>query len=89
MVDLEAIAAQIRADVAKIDKTQTNYEKIISMSPEELADAMLPLASGEAIKIPFCTDKPECNKLLDTEGSIPESMCKKCLMNWLQQEVKN
>ena len=38
MVDLEVIAAQIREDVLKMDKKQTNYEKITSIGIDEMAE---------------------------------------------------
>lgn len=81
MVDLEAIAAKVREDVAKIDKKQTNYEKIISMGIDELVDWMFELNIESCEQIPFCKNYKKC-----MEGDyLPETiMCKKCLKEWLQ-----
>ena len=39
------------------------------------------------LHIPFCTEKPECIKLLDT-GVIPDEACVACMMRWLQQPAE-
>ena len=85
MVDLEAIAAKVRENVAKIDKVQTNYEKIISMEIEELVDWMFELNIDSCEKIPFCKNCDKCKE----DGYTPDSsMCKDCLKEWLQQKNK-
>ena len=84
MVDLEAIAAKVREDVAKLEKVQTNYEKIISMGIEELADWMFELNIDNCQQIPFCKSYKKCEEDLGQE----EDMCKECLKEWLQQEAR-
>ena len=64
----------------------TNAEKIRATSDEELAAVIVLEPMGE--KIPFCQNKPECDKLLDEDRDIPEEMCAKCMLDWLKQEVK-
>lgn len=85
MVDLEAIAAQIREDIAKLDKKQTNYERIISMKIDELVDWMFDLNIDSCEQISFCKNYKKCTE----DDYLPDkNMCKECLKEWLQQEVK-
>ena len=72
-------------DYLKSKKKQTNGDLIRSMSDEALADAMLEVESSSE-KIPFCKNSNRCDEIMDTGESIPDSMCKQCLMEWLERE---
>lgn len=54
-------------------KPQTNYDRIISMKPEELAIAICTDFGG----IPWCKNIPECQ----------DSLCVGCVVKWLKQEA--
>lgn len=55
-------------------KPQTNYDRIISMKPEELAIAICTDFGG----IPWCKNIPECQ----------DTLCVGCVVKWLKQEAK-
>lgn len=74
----------IRADVEKMNKKRTNYEKIVSMGIDELADWMFDINIDNCEQILFCKNYKKCT---EDDYSPDDSMCKKCLMNWLQQEA--
>ena len=65
----------------------SNVDRIRSMSCEELAELFYLLINLED-KIKFCKNKTECEYILDAGKTIPDSMCKKCLVQWLQSEVE-
>lgn len=65
---------------------QTNADRIRSMTDEELAQILVSEPIAETI--PFCQNKPECERLLETASGIPESMCVECALDWLQQPVE-
>lgn len=88
MVDLEAIAAKVREDVANLDKKQTNYEKIISMGIEELVEWMFELNIDDCEQILFCKSYKKCEEALGQKENTPDGMCKECLKEWLQQEAR-
>lgn len=66
---------------------KTNAGRIHSMSYEELAELFYSLINLED-KIKFCKNKTECEDILDAGKTIPDSMCKKCLVEWLRSEVE-
>lgn len=66
---------------------KTNADRIREMSDEELADAMYK-ANNLGEMIPFCKNSNRCTDILDRGEVIPDSMCKQCLMEWLQSEVE-
>ena len=63
---------------------QTNADRIRAMSDEELADAILETCLREGM--PFCKNKLQCSQILDNGKTIPDEMCKQCLIEWLQSE---
>lgn len=69
-------------------KVKTNADRIRAMSDEELVDYLMQFTDLDC-RIGFCLNLPECEKLLDTEDGIPRSMCKKCLLKWLQQPAED
>lgn len=71
MVDLEAIAAKVREDVANLDKKKTNYEKIISMEIGELAE--------------FLESYFKCENNCPVDSSKCYEECVEHILDWLQQ----
>ena len=68
-------------------KKKTNADRIKSMPIEELAELFYSLINLED-EIKFCKNKMECEDILDAGKTIPDKMCKKCLVEWLQSEVE-
>ena len=64
----------------------TNADRIRSMTDGELAQILVSEPIAETI--PFCQNKPECERLLETASGIPESMCAVCALDWLQKPVE-
>ena len=62
---------------------KTHYDRIRSMSIDELAEYMYHYWDA-----PFCKNKPQCAQLLDAPGGIPEESCIQCARKWLMQEVE-
>lgn len=75
---------EIRASARQ--KKPTNADRIRSMTDEELAQILVSEPIAETI--PFCQNKPECERLLETESGVPESMCAVCALDWLQKPVE-
>lgn len=65
----------------------TNADRIRYMSIEELAELLYSFHNLED-KVKFCKNKEECTDAFDDGKDIPDSMCKKCLVEWLQSEVE-
>ena len=72
----------------------TNYEKIRRMSQEEMSDFLFEIGGRFEIEegLEFCVQaKPEkrkrCLYLLQKGLYVPESMCKRCLTDWLNREA--
>ena len=61
----------------------TRADCICAMSDEELAKLLY-----NADSIGWCTNRPECYALLDTEEGVPEENCLQCLVEWLRQPAK-
>ena len=80
----EAVAAWNRRAQPE-NKPLTNSDRFRRMSDEEIAKILVSDLIGE--KIPFCKNKPECDKILDSGECIPESMCVECALDWLKKEV--
>lgn len=61
-------------------KKQTHYDRLVSMMPEDLADAIVRM---QYRKGDFCPPNHSQNNLwcLETDG------CRSCWLNWLRQEV--
>lgn len=68
-------------------KVVTNADKIRAMSDEWLANYLIQFTDLDC-RIGFCQNLPKCDALLETEDGIPLSMCKKCLLDWLQQPAE-
>lgn len=66
---------------------RTNADRIRSMSDEELEELFYSFHNLED-KVQFCKNKTECDEILDDGKEIPDNMCKKCLVEWLQEEVE-
>lgn len=66
----------------KNDPERTNYYRIVSMSPDELARFLYTELGCESI-IPFCQNKPQCDQDLEQDKLIPEERCISCLEDWL------
>ena len=68
-------------------KSMTNADRIHSMNIEETAELLYSFHNLED-KVKFCKNKTECEDILDAGKTIPDSMCKKCLVEWLRSEVE-
>lgn len=66
----------------------TNADRIRSMNDEELADAMIMLDVRSGKEIPFCINHKKCTDMLDAGETIPDEMCRQCLIGWLRKEEK-
>lgn len=62
----------------------SNADRIRSMTDEELAAALYQMSDGDV----YCTNKPECGKMLNTDDGIPDEWCAQCLLNWLRKLVE-
>lgn len=71
----------------EVDYQPTNADRIHSMSDEELAELFYSFQNLED-KVQFCKNKTERDEILDDGKEIPDNMCKKCLVEWLQSEVE-
>ena len=67
-------------------ETKTRIDCICSMSVEEMADKIL--ASAISTTIDFCQEFSECHDLNEKGEEIPDEMCKKCLVKWLNSLVE-
>lgn len=67
-------------------KGMTNYERIKSMSVEEVAHVLL---RWEDLRMPYyCQNLPECDADLENDVLIPEDRCAICVKKWLMEEEK-
>ena len=64
-------------------RTPTNGDKIRAASDEEIAEFIVNDYLDN--KSHFCKSKPECNAILDSDGTITNEMCRKCGIEWLRQ----
>lgn len=65
-------------------KPMTNGDRIRGMTDEELCDLLWEAHNGTWFS-PYCQSKREC---WEKAPGIPDEWCKKCLLEWLQQPVK-
>jgi hypothetical protein len=81
------VEAVLNYEAEKCPYKKTNADRIRSMSDEELAAALHQMLDGDV----YCTNKPECGEMLNTEDGIPDEWCAQCLLNWLRKpaEVEN
>ena len=63
--------------------TPTIGDRIRAVSDEEMAEFIL--ANDLDDEIHFCKSTPECNAIMDSGGTIPDEMCRKCCIDWLHQ----
>ena len=63
--------------------TPTIGDKIRAASDEEIAEFIVNDYLDN--KSHFCKSKPECNAILDSDGTITNEMCKKCGIEWLRR----
>ena len=66
-------------------ESTSNGDKIRSMKDEELAQFLVAIQDLDS-SIPYCQNKPECERLLD-EGEITQDMCTACMIQWIRQEA--
>ena len=78
---------ELLSELSAALKPKTNADRIRSMTDEELAAALLRMLDGDM----YCTNRPECGAMLDTDDGIPDEWCAQCLLNWLRKpaEEKN
>lgn len=69
-------------------KRATQSDRIRAMSDEELAELFYSFNNLED-KVKFCKNNDICTDILEDGKEIPDSMCKKCLVEWLQSEVES
>ena len=69
--------------VPKPEFTQTNANRIRSMTDEELARVLY-----NGIDAEYCSNDPACGAMLDEPGGIPEERCIACALKWLQQPAE-
>lgn len=62
-----------------------NIRKIIE-TDDGLADFLI--EHGLSVRIDFCKNKPECSDLMDCEKTVPDEMCRQCLINCLKEDLK-
>ena len=62
----------------------TMADKIRAMSDEDLTDMIYDLNMEGT----FCTNRKECEELLNNDG-ITDEMCKKCLLEYLRKPVED
>lgn len=75
---------ELLSELSAALKPKTNADRIRSMTDEELAAALLRMLDGDM----YCTNRPECGGMLDTDDGIPCEWCAQCLLNWLRQTAK-
>lgn len=67
-----------------IGPIETKADRIRSMADEELATALYSMLDGDM----YCTNKPECGKMLETDDGIPDEWCTQCLLKWLRKPAE-
>lgn len=63
----------------------TRLDRLISMTPEQLADLIMDLGVDNDIE--FCPNTKECGDKVDADIEIPDDDCKQCLIKWLQEDI--
>ena len=84
--EIEDVINKTWDDIENEKKSQTRIDRIRSMSVEEMADKIL--ASEISTTIDFCQEFSECQDLNEKGEEIPDEMCKKCLVKWLNSPVE-
>ncbi len=75
---------QLLNELDSAHNLQSNADRIRSMTDEELAANLLRMLDGDV----YCTNRPECGAMLDTDDGIPDEWCAQCLLNWLRKPVE-
>lgn len=75
---------ELLSELSAALKPKTNADRIRSMTDEELAAALLRMLDGDV----YCTNRPECGAMLDTDDGIPCEWCAQCLLAWLRKPVE-
>ena len=60
----------------------TRGDKFRSMTDDQIVDAAFDSEIDDCID--FCQNLPECD---NPDGTIPEERCKKCMLEWLQEDL--
>lgn len=68
----------------EFNKKKSRGDKIRSMTDEEIADGIFEYGNNMLEKLPFCKGIPECGKIVEDWEEVPQSMCRECLMEWIQ-----
>lgn len=88
----DAVRAWNNRESVKADVTgtnvgyKTNYDRIRSMSIEELANAIYGMDEPPKFALPFCGNSDRCIDAIDSDEGVPDEMCRQCLMDWLNAE---
>lgn len=61
----------------------TRGDKFRIMTDEKIVDAAFDAGIDDYID--FCQNRPECDNQV---GTIPDEWCKKCMLEWLQEDVQ-
>ena len=67
-----------------INPILTNADRIRSMSDADLAAFLQSILDGDT----YCTNKPKCGEMLNTEDGIPDEWCAQCLLAWLRKPTE-
>ena len=67
-----------------INPILTNADRIRSMSDADLAAFLQSILDGDT----YCTNKPQCGEMLNTDDGIPVEWCAQCLLAWLRKPVE-
>lgn len=73
-------------EVQETKGVRTRIECMRSMSVDELADKVLTSEVGSMID--FCQNFSKCENIMERNEEIPDEMCKKCLVKWLNSPVE-
>lgn len=65
------------------DAPRTNEDRIHSARGRELAEVLYSINTAD-----FCKELPECWRMLEEPGGIPDDKCIGCLEEWLQRKVE-
>ena len=67
-----------------INPVLTNGDRIRAVTDTELATALYRMLDGDV----YCTNRPECGEMLNTEDGIPDEWCVMCLLRWLKKPAE-
>lgn len=61
----------------------TNGDRIRMMNDAELARFLSRFDNVDEV-LHYCRNRPECEKVVQADGAVPESECRECLAAWLR-----